>query len=166
LVAFILSAAGVGGVGDISIAVGPLIVRIVVSQVLPFFLGMAVRARLGRAADGAHPAAMVISNVSFVLLLGWILIAGSGDVISLAGPFLLGAAALIVLAILLGALLAPGPAQVRTTAGAVAGIRNAAPMFAVIAAEFADEPGILPAVAGIVVIELLLMESLACPSTG
>jgi len=36
----------------------------------------------------------------------------------------------------------------------VAGIRNAAPMLAVIAAEFADEPGILPAVAAIVVIKL------------
>jgi BASS family bile acid:Na+ symporter len=99
---------------------------------------------------------MVISNVSFVVLLGWILVAGSGDVISLAGPFLLAAAALIVLVILLGALLAPGSAELRSTAGAVAGIRNAAPMLAVIAAEFADEPGILPAVAGIVVIELVL----------
>lgn len=154
VVAFILSTARVRGVDDISIAVGPLIVRIVISQVLPFFLGMAVRARVGRAADRIHPVAMLISNVSFVVILGWILLVGSGDVIRLAGPFLLAAIALIMLAILLGALLAPGPAELRTTAGAVAGIRNAAPMLAVIAAEFADEPGILAAVAGIVVIEL------------
>jgi BASS family bile acid:Na+ symporter len=156
VVAFILSTAHVGGVEDISIAVGPLIVRILVSQVLPFFFGMAVRARLGRAADRAHPVAMLISNVSFLVILGWILIEGAGDVIRLAGPFLLAALALIVLAILLGALLAPRPAELRTTAGAVAGIRNAAPMLAVIAAEFADEPGILPAVAGIVVVELVI----------
>jgi BASS family bile acid:Na+ symporter len=109
VVAFILNAARVGGVGDISIAVGPLIVRIVISQVLPFFLGMATRAGLRRAADRAHPVAMLISNVSFLVLLGWILLEGSGDVIRLAGPFLLAAIALVVLAILFGALLAPGP---------------------------------------------------------
>jgi hypothetical protein len=53
-------------------------------------------------------------------------------------------------------LLATGPARIRTTAGAVAGVRNAAPMLAVIGAEFADEPGIFAAVAAIVVIELFL----------
>jgi len=117
VVAFILSTAQVGGVDDISIAVGPLIARIVISQVLLFFLGMAVRARLGRAADRAHPVAMLISNISFLVILGWILLVGSGDVIRLAGPFLFAALALIVLAILLGALLAPRPAELRTTAG-------------------------------------------------
>jgi BASS family bile acid:Na+ symporter len=64
--------------------------------------------------------------------------------------------ALIFLAVLFGALLAPGPGQIRTTAGAIAGVRNAAPMLAVIGAEFADEPAILPAVAAIVLVELFL----------
>ncbi len=63
---------------------------------------------------------------------------------------------LIVFAVLFGALLAPEPAEIRTTAGAIAGVRNAAPMLAVISAEFADEPGILPAVAAIVLVELFL----------
>jgi bile acid:Na+ symporter, BASS family len=156
VVAFILSTAEVGGVDDISIAVGPLIVRIVVSQVVPFAVGMAARAASARTANRAQPAALLVSTISFVILLAWILIEGSGDVVRLAGAFLLAAVALIALAVLSGALLAPGPAEIRTTAGAVAGIRNAAPMLAVITAEFADEPGILAAVAAIVLVELFL----------
>ena len=156
LVAFILSTARVGGVDDISIAVGPLIVRIAISQVVPFALGMAARAASARTANRAQPAALLTSTVTFVILLAWILIEGFGDVVRLAGPFLLGAVTLIALAVLFGAVLAPGPAEIRTTAGAIAGVRNAAPMLAVIAAEFADEPGILPAVAAIVLVELFL----------
>ena len=156
LVAFILSTARVGGVDDISIAVGPLIVRIAISQVVPFALGMAARAASARTANRAQPAALLMSTVTFVILLAWILIEGFGDVVRLAGPFLLGAVTLIGLAVLFGAVLAPGPAEIRTTAGAIAGVRNAAPMLAVIAAEFADEPGILPAVAAIVLVELFL----------
>ena len=156
LVAFILSTARVGGVDDISIAVGPLIVRIAISQVVPFALGMAARAASARTANRAQPAALLMSTVTFVILLAWILIEGFGDVVRLAGPFLLGAVTLIALAVLFGAVLAPGPAEIRTTAGAIAGVRNAAPMLAVIAAEFADEPGILPAVAAIVLVELFL----------
>ena len=156
LVALILSTARVGGVDDISIAVGPLIVRIAISQVVPFALGMAARAASARTANRAQPAALLMSTVTFVILLAWILIEGFGDVVRLAGPFLLGAVTLIALAVLFGAVLAPGPAEIRTTAGAIAGVRNAAPMLAVIAAEFADEPGILPAVAAIVLVELFL----------
>jgi BASS family bile acid:Na+ symporter len=156
LVAFILSTAKVGAVDNISIAVGPLIVRIFVSQLVPFAIGMAARAASARSAKRAQPAALLVSTVSFLILLAWILIEGFGDVVSLAGSFLLGAVALVVFAVLLGAFLAPGPAQIRTTAGAIAGVRNAAPMLAVISAEFAHEPGILPAVAAIVLVELFL----------
>jgi BASS family bile acid:Na+ symporter len=156
LVAFILSTAHVGGVDDISIAVGPLIVRIVISQVVPFAIGMSARAASARTANRAQPAALLISTISFVALLAWILIEGSGDVVRLAGPFLFAAIALIALAVVSGTLLAPGPAETRTSAGAVAGIRNAAPMLAVITAEFTHEPGIFAAVAAIVLVELFL----------
>ncbi|MCI0635117.1 MAG: bile acid:sodium symporter [Actinobacteria bacterium] len=156
VVAFILSTAAVGSVGNISIAVGPLIVRIVVSQIVPFSLGMVARAASARRAERVQPAALMVSTVSFVILLAWILIEGFGDVVSLSGSFLLAAVVLIVLAVLFGTLLAPGPAQIRTTAGAIAGVRNAAPMLAVISAEFANKPGILPAVAAIVLVELFL----------
>lgn len=156
LVAFILSTAHVGGADDISIAVGPLILRIVISQIVPFALGMATRATSARTASRALPVALRVSTISFLVLLAWILIEGVGDVVKLAGLFLLAAVALIVSAVVFGALLAPSPAEIRTTAGAIAGVRNAAPMLAVIAAEFADEPGILPAVAAIVLVELFL----------
>ena len=154
--AFILSTAHIGGVDEISIAVGALIVRIVISQVVPFAIGVAFRATSARTASRAQPAALLMSTISFVILLAWILIEGFADVVGLAGSFLLAAPALTVLAVLLGALLAPGPAVIRTTAGAIAGVRNAPPMLAVIAAEFADEPGIFAAVAAIVLVELFL----------
>jgi BASS family bile acid:Na+ symporter len=79
LVAFILSTADVGGVDEISIAIGPLIVRIVISQVVPFAIGMATRAASDRTANRAQPAALLVSTVSFVILLVWILIEGSDD---------------------------------------------------------------------------------------
>jgi BASS family bile acid:Na+ symporter len=156
IVAFVLTLAGVGGVDDISIDVGPLIARIVASQVVPFSLGMAIRARSLPAADRIRPAVLLFSTVSFLVLLGWILIEGLADVVGLPRSFLLAAAILTTCAVVLGSLLATGPARIRTTAGAVAGVRNAAPMLAVIGAEFADEPGIFAAVAAIVVIELFL----------
>lgn len=68
--------------------------------------------------------ALLVSTISFLILLAWILIEGAGDVVRLAGPFLLAAAALVALAVLFGALLAPGPGEIRTTAGAIAGVRD------------------------------------------
>jgi bile acid:Na+ symporter, BASS family len=156
LVAFILSTAHVGGVDDISIAVGPLVVRIVISQIIPFALGMTARAVSARSASRVQPVTLLLSTISFLILLAWILIEGAGDVVSLAGPFLVAAAALTALAVFVGALLAPPPGRIRSTAGAIAGVRNAAPMLAVIAAEFGDEPRILPAVAAIVLMELFV----------
>ncbi|MGH2679516.1 MAG: hypothetical protein ACRDG8_03380 [Actinomycetota bacterium] len=91
-----------------------------------------------------------------LILLAWILIEGYGDVVRLPVAFLVASIALTTLAVTAGSLLAPGPATLKTTAGAVAGVRNAAPMLAVIGAEFADEPGIFAAVAAIVLVELLL----------
>jgi hypothetical protein len=64
--------------------------------------------------------------------------------------------ALIAGAVVLGTVLAPGPWAVKTAAGAVAGIRNAAPVLAVTAVAFSDRPGIYPAVAAVVVVELVL----------
>lgn len=61
LVAFILSTAYVGGENDISIAVGPLIVRIVISQIQPFALGMSTRAASARMASRAQPVALLVS---------------------------------------------------------------------------------------------------------
>ena len=156
MVAFILSTAEVGRVSDISIAVGSLTVRIVISQIVPFALGMAARAASPRRAERIQRAVLLVSTVSFLILMSWILIEGFGDALSLAGSFLLAAVALVVLAVLFGVLLVPGPAQIRTTAGAIAGVRNAAPMLAVISAEFADEPGILLAVGTLVLVELLV----------
>ena len=156
IVAFVPTTARVGGIDDISIAVGSLIVRIVASQVVPFFLGVAIRAVSLATAERMRPAVLLFSTVSFLVLLGWILIEGFGDVVTLPVSFLIAAATLTILAVVLGSLLATGPAPIRTAAGAVAGVRNAAPMLAVIGAEFADEPGIFAAVAAIVMIELFL----------
>ncbi|MGH8914489.1 MAG: hypothetical protein ACRDZM_08245 [Acidimicrobiia bacterium] len=99
--------------------------------------------------------AMVISNLAFLVLLAWILVGGAGDLLGLPGSYLAAGAALAVLAVLFGATLVPGPPAVRTTTGAVAGIRNAAPMLAVIAAEFRNVTGVYQAVAALVVIELV-----------
>ncbi len=156
VVAFILSTAEVSQVGGISIAVGPLIGLIVASQVVPFFVGMAVRLGWAKTASRIRPPEMVLSNVSFLVILAWILMVGADDLKGMPLSFLLGATVLTVSAVLVGSVLSPGPMRLRTTAGALAGVRNAAPMLAVIAAEFTDEPAIPTAVAAIVLIELIL----------
>lgn len=153
--AFILSSARVG-VDDLSIAIAPLILRIVASQIVPFSIGVVARAVSAPTADALRRPASLISTVSFLSVLAWIFIAGFDDVVRLSGSFLAAAFTLIALAIVFGAFLAPGPARLRTSAGAIAGVRSAAPVLAVISAEFTDEPSILPAVAAIVIVELLV----------
>ncbi|MGH2679517.1 MAG: bile acid:sodium symporter [Actinomycetota bacterium] len=64
IVALILSTARVGGVDDITIEVAPLIARIVVSQVVPFFVGMTVRATSPRIAARLQRWALLFSTVS------------------------------------------------------------------------------------------------------
>jgi BASS family bile acid:Na+ symporter len=156
IVALILSTARVGGADDIAIEVAPLIARIVASQVVPFFVGMTIRAMSPRIAARLHPWALLFSTVSFLTLLGWIVIEGYEDVVRLPVAFLVASIALTALAVTAGWLIAPGPPTLRTSAGAVAGVRNAAPMLAVIGAAFAGEEGIFAAVAAIVLVELLL----------
>jgi BASS family bile acid:Na+ symporter len=156
IVALILSTARVGDVDDIAIDVVPLIARIGVSQVVPFFVGMTVRAKSPWIAARLQSWALLFSTVSFLILLSWILIEGYGGVVQLPVAFLVASIALTALAVTAGSLLAPGPATLRTTSGAVAGVRNAAPMLAVISAQFADEGGIFAAVAAIVSVELVL----------
>jgi BASS family bile acid:Na+ symporter len=154
--AFILATSEVGGVEDLSISVGALILRVVISQIVPFSIGMVARAVSVRTADALLRPASLISTASFVGLLAWILMGGSGDALRLGPSFVLAVIALIVLAILFGTTLAPGPGHLRTAAGAVAGVRSAAPVLAVISAEFADTLGVLPAVVAVVLVELLL----------
>lgn len=103
------------------------------------------------------------------MVLAWVLVFGFDDVVGLPATFLLTAVALIAGAVVLGTVLAPGPWFVKTAAEAVPGIRNAAPILAVIAVAFADRPGVLPAVAAVVVVELALqvtVEPVAGPATG
>lgn len=153
--AFILSSARVG-IEDLSIAIAPLILRIVASQIVPFAIGVVARAVSAPTADALRRPASLISTVSFLSVLAWIFIAGFDDVLRLSGSFLAAAFTLIALAIVFGALLAPGPARLKTSTGAIAGVRSAAPVLAVISAEFTDEPRILPAVVAIVIVELLV----------
>jgi BASS family bile acid:Na+ symporter len=65
IIALILSRAAVGAAGEISIDVLALIVRIVVSQVIPFFVGMTVRATSPRIAASGQRWALVFSTVTF-----------------------------------------------------------------------------------------------------
>jgi BASS family bile acid:Na+ symporter len=155
-VAVVLSTAQMGAAGGISIAVGPLVARVALSQIVPFAIGVAARAWWGERSGSWRSVAIWISNVTFVVVLAWVLVFGFDDVLGLPATFVLAAAALIAGAVVLGTVLAPGPWAVKTAAGAVAGIRNAAPILAVIAVAFADRPGVLPAVAALVVVELAL----------
>lgn len=149
----ILSAANVGG--NVSVPVGDLVKTIAALQLAPFALGLAVRTWAPRLARRSRPTMLAISNACFVLVLADALIASWHDVLGTLRSTAFPAMLLFgVGAILLGGLFASGSRATRTTMATLAPMRSSGPVFAAIAIGFKNNPGVLGAASGMVVIVL------------
>jgi BASS family bile acid:Na+ symporter len=149
-----------GSVGDI--AVGELVRTIVILQIIPLAIGMAMRSLTPRVAASWSPGAGRIASVSFAGVLLGIVLGGFSAMIDLLGTRTLLAALVAGVAFFAaGWLLSPGPEQLRSTAGFVAGVRNAAPVLVIVYAAFSGVEGIVPALIAIYLVVLAVYLPLA-----
>jgi bile acid:Na+ symporter, BASS family len=147
--------AGIGG--DLALPVGDLVRSVAILQLVPFAVGLALRHGSADTATSWAGPSQRASSVSFVAVLVLGLGSSWAQIVSLLGSrTLLAAAVFTVLAAVAGGLLASGPLVRRTTLGGIAPLRNAGPAFAAVAIAFANDPEILAALSGILLIGLVV----------
>lgn len=149
----LLGLAGDGGGLDLPVA--DLLLSVAVMQLVPFAIGLALRHWAAQTSADWVPPTQQISSIAFlgVLVLG---VASSWEqIVSLIGSrTLIAAAVFTVLAALTGGLLAPGPTRTRTTLAGIAPLRNAGPAFAAVAIGLDNDPAVLAALSGILLVGL------------
>jgi bile acid:Na+ symporter, BASS family len=147
--------AGVGG--DLALPVGVLVRSVAILQLVPFAVGLALRSWSPETAARWAAPAQRVSSISFLAVLVLGLGSSWEQIVSLLGSRTLLAAALFtVLAAAAGGLLASGPPIRRTTLGGIAPLRNAGPAFAAVAIAFGNDPEILAALSGILLVGLVV----------
>jgi bile acid:Na+ symporter, BASS family len=146
---------GVGG--DLALPVADLVRSVAILQLVPFAVGLAIRHGSADTATSWAAPAQRVSSASFVAVLVLGLGSSWEQIVSLLGSrTLLAAGTFTVLAAVAGALLASGPPVRRTTLGGIAPMRNAGPAFAAVAIAFDNDPEILAASSGILLVGLVV----------
>jgi bile acid:Na+ symporter, BASS family len=147
--------AGVGG--DLALPVGDLVRSVAILQLVPFAVGLTLRHWSPDTATRWASSAQQVSSFSFVAVLVLGLGSSWEQIVSLLGSrTLLAAGVFTVLAAGAGALLATGPLVRRTTMGGIAPLRNAGPAFAAVAIAFGNDPEILAALSGVLLVGLVV----------
>ncbi|GAA4621187.1 bile acid:sodium symporter family protein [Actinoallomurus vinaceus] len=142
----ILTAAKVGT--GISLPVAALVRTVAVLQLIPFAVGLLTRHYASSTARSWHPAAVTVSNVTFLIVLAGMLLGNWREVVALIGSRTpLAGSVLAAVAFASGTLLATGSPARRTTMGGVAAVRNAGPALAAVGIAFSDTPAVLGALA-------------------
>lgn len=149
----LLVASGLGQA--VSIPVGRLVLSVAVLQLVPFAVGLAMRAWApGTAASWMPPVARA-SNLTFAGVLALGVLGSWQQIVDLIGSRTLLAAAVFTGAgIVAGWALSAGTGTTRTTTALLAPTRNAGPAFAAVAIAFGNDPAILAAVSGILLVGL------------
>ena len=151
----LLDWAGLGS--ELTLPVADLVLSVAVLQLVPFAVGLSLRRWTAAVATSWEPMAEKASSLSLaaVLVLG----VGSSweQIVSLLGSLtLLSAAAFTALVAIAGGVLSTGPQVRRTTMASIAPLRNAGPAFAAVAIAFDNDPAILAALTGILLVGLVL----------
>ena len=149
----IFTAANLGG--GISLPVGQLVLTVAVLQLLPFAVGLALRKWAPETATQWRGPALQISNLALVAVLALSLLGSWQQITALVASLTLLAAVIFnVVAFGIGTLVASGSLVTRTTAGLLAPARNAGPVFAAVGIAFNNDPEILGALTGILLVGL------------
>ena len=149
----IFTAANLGG--GISLPVGQLVLTVAVLQLLPFAVGLALRKWAPETATQWRAPALQISNLALVAVLALSLLGSWQQITALVASLTLLAAVIFnVVAFGIGTLVASGSLVTRTTAGLLAPARNAGPVFAAVGIAFNNDPEILGALTGILLVGL------------
>lgn len=141
----------------ITLPVGDLIKTVMFLQLIPFAIGLMMRHWVDETAREWIPFVLRLSNLTFIAVLALSLLGSWQQILSLLGSLTLIAAILFTAIVFLaGAVIATGSMETKTTLGLVAPVRNAGPIFAAIAIAFSNDPAILGATVGILLMGLVV----------
>ncbi|WP_405142788.1 bile acid:sodium symporter [Sphaerisporangium sp. NBC_01403] len=145
----VLLTAAKAGAG-VSLDVAALVLTVAVLQLVPFAVGLMLRHFTPPTAQTWHPAAIKVSNVTFLIVLAGMLLGNWRHIVALVGSLsLLAGFVFAIAAFALGTVLASGSRVRRTTMGGVASVRNAGPALAAVGIAFGNQPAILGALAAV-----------------
>jgi BASS family bile acid:Na+ symporter len=152
---FMIGAAGLGE--DISLPVLDLVKTVAVLQLVPFVLGIAVRHWSPETAKKWNPTVTQISTFTFVIVLALALLGSWRTLIDLIGSrTLLAAVIFAVVMLVVGYFVAVGSKETRSTVALLEPISNAGPVFAAVAIAFNNDPEILGAATGILLVQIIV----------
>jgi BASS family bile acid:Na+ symporter len=152
---WLISAAGLGG--DFSLPVWDLIKTVAVLQLIPFVVGIGVREWSPETAARWNPTVTQTSTYSFLIVLALALLGSWQTLIALIGSrTILAGIIFAVLMIVLGYFVAVGKKKTRSSVALLEPISNAGPVFAAVAIAFNNDPEILGAATGIILVQIIV----------
>lgn len=151
----IIGAAGLGD--DVALPVAQLIATVAVLQLLPFVIGVLVRHWTPARAEDWGGFSSKTSNVTFLIVLVGALLGSWQAVIDLIGSFVVLAAAVVSIAIIaVGYAVSVGDQRTRWATALIQPCSNSGPAFAAVAIAFDNDPAILGAITGILLLQIIV----------
>jgi BASS family bile acid:Na+ symporter len=151
----IIGAADLGS--DVALPVAEILRTVVVLQVLPFIVGILMRHWTEDTALTWNDFAAKGSSLLFVFVLAGALLGSWETLVDLIGDRVLLAAGVVSgVMIVLGYFISQGSKPTRQATGLIEPISNSGPCFAAVAIAFNNDPAILGAITGIIVIQMVV----------
>jgi BASS family bile acid:Na+ symporter len=152
---WLISAADLGG--EFSLPVWDLVKTVAVLQLIPFVVGIAVRHWSPETAARWNPTVTQTSTYSFLIVLALALLGSWQTLIDLIGSrTILAGIIFAVLMIIIGYFVALGEKKTRSSVALLEPISNAGPVFAAVAIAFNNDPEILGAATGIILVQIIV----------
>jgi BASS family bile acid:Na+ symporter len=152
---WLISAAGLGG--EFSLPVWDLIKTVAVLQLIPFVVGIGVRHWSPETAARWNPPVTQTSTYTFLIVLALALLGSWQTLIALIGSrTILAGIIFAVLMIIIGYFVAMGERKTRSSVALLEPISNAGPVFAAVAIAFNNDPEILGAATGIILVQIIV----------
>ena len=149
---------GAAGLGDeFSLPVADLIIAVVVLQIVPFIVGMAVRHwNAGTAAKWKPPVAQT-ANITLLIVIALALLGSFRIILDMLGDrAILAQALFVVIMFALGYFISRGDGSVRRATASIQIGSNAGPTFAAIALAFDNDPAILGIAVALIFVQIVV----------
>lgn len=151
----LIEAADLGS--ELSLPVADILLTVVVLQLLPFLVGILMRHWVEAVALQWNEVAAKVAGVLFIFVLAGALLGSWRTIVDLVGDLVLIAAAVVSLVVLaVGYFVSTGEENTRRSTGLIQPMSNAGPCFAAVAIAFDNDPEILGAMSGILLIQLVI----------
>jgi BASS family bile acid:Na+ symporter len=152
---WLISAAGLGA--DFSLPVWDLVKTVAVLQLVPFVVGIGVRHWSPETAAKWNPPVSQTSTYAFVIVLVLALLGSWQTLVALIGSrTILAGIVFSIVMLVVGYFVATGGKETRSTVALLEPISNSGPVFAAVAIAFNNDPEILGAVTGIILVQIIV----------